>query len=200
MRMPAKVGMNRPGKRDVAPASARWTIWILAGGRSSRMGRDKSRVVLAGRTLLQHVRSAATATGLPVKTIRKDCVPRCGPLGGLVTGLTRARDGWCIFLSCDMPLITPELLADLRQAAIRERRPVFLRTVRGYGFPLALATDDLPALEQLLAAGQFSIQQLARRVGARGLRLPMARSRELLNANTPEDLNRLRSWLCVAPD
>ncbi len=177
------------------PAPSRWTIWILAGGRSSRMGRDKSRIVIAGKTLLQHVRAKAAATGLPVRTIRTDLVPRCGPLGGIVTGLTRARSGWCIFLTCDMPLITPRLLAELRRKATKSGRPVFVHSAKGFGFPLVLRASDLPQVVELIAAGQRSLQQLAQAVGARALRLPTARAGELSNANTPADLVGLRRCL-----
>jgi molybdopterin-guanine dinucleotide biosynthesis protein A len=177
------------------PAPPRWTIWILAGGRSSRMGRDKARIVVAGKTLLQHVRSKAAATGLPVRTIRTDLVSRCGPLGGIVTGLTRARSGWCMFLTCDMPLITPRLIAELRRSATKLGRPVFVRTAKGFGFPLVLRATDLSRVRELIATGQRSLQQLARAVGARALRLPAARRGELSNANTPADLVELRRCL-----
>ena len=55
------------------------------------MGRDKSLVQLGRRTLLQHVRTAARSLGVPVRVIRRDSVPRCGPLGGIYTGLKRTR-------------------------------------------------------------------------------------------------------------
>jgi len=189
---PRRIAVRRSGE-GLAPS--RWTIWILAGGRSSRMGRDKARIVVAGRTLLQHVRAQAAATGKPVRTIRTDLVPRCGPLGGIVTGLTRARSGWCMFLTCDMPLVTPRLLAELRRKAKQSGRPVFVRTAKGYGFPLVLRAGDRSRVGELIAAGQRSLQQLARVVGARALRLPAARRGELSNANTPADLVALRRAL-----
>ena len=42
-------------------------IFILAGGLSSRMGRDKSRICLGRRTMLGHVRAVATQLQLPVR-------------------------------------------------------------------------------------------------------------------------------------
>ncbi len=38
--------------------------WVLAGGRSLRMGRDKAAVVLAGRPLLEHMLEKLGAVGL----------------------------------------------------------------------------------------------------------------------------------------
>lgn len=183
-------------KRTPEPAGGDlWTIWILAGGQSRRMGRDKSRISIAGRTLLQHVRAAALATGLPVRTIRTDAVPRCGPLGGVLTGLRRARVGWALFLSCDMPLVTPRLLEELIRAANAKQRSVFVRTERGFGFPLVLPVNAGVVVERLIAEGQPSLQRLASAVSAVGRTLPAGRQRELSNANTPGELAALRRLL-----
>ena len=183
-------------RRNPEPASGgAWTIWILAGGQSRRMGRDKSRIRVAGKTLLQHVRAAALATGLPVRTIRTDAVPRCGPLGGVLTGLRRARSGWGLFLSCDMPLVTSRLLAELIRVAAAKRRPVFVRTELGFGFPLALPVSAQATIERLIVEGRPSLQRLALAVAAVGRTLPAGRQCELSNANTPEELAALRRLL-----
>lgn len=96
-----------------------WTGAVLAGGRSSRMGRDKASVELNGRTLLQrsidllapHVDDilvigdpAAHADALAL-TIR-DEQPGMGPLGGLVTALQHARHELIVVVACDMPGLT----------------------------------------------------------------------------------------------
>jgi hypothetical protein len=58
-------------------------ICILAGGLSSRMGRNKAALRIGRRTLLGVVRDNARRLDLPVRVIRRDLVPRCGPLGGI---------------------------------------------------------------------------------------------------------------------
>src|SRR5262245_23419835 len=77
--------------QQFVPADLSREVCILAGGLSSRMGRDKSRVRLAGRTLLSCVRAQAEATGWPVRIIRRDLTPMCGPLGGIFTALASTR-------------------------------------------------------------------------------------------------------------
>ncbi len=175
----------------------RWTIWILAGGKSSRMGRDKARIVIAGKPLLRHVRASAAATGLPVRIIRQDAIPSCGPLSGIFTGLQRARSGWCLFLPCDMPLITPRLLGEVMKRVEASGRPVFLRTARGFGFPLALPTSALANVLRVIDSGVPSLQRLAKQLRVVGLELPASRQHELLNANLPADLIRLRTSLAA---
>src|SRR5881394_2977065 len=92
-------------------------ICILAGGLSQRIGRDKARLRLGRRTLLGHVRRAAEAVGLDVRVIRKDLVPRCGPLGGIYTGLITSTHDAEVFLSCDMPFVTPDLIRKVARSA-----------------------------------------------------------------------------------
>jgi molybdopterin-guanine dinucleotide biosynthesis protein A len=74
-------------------------------------------------------------------------------------------------------------------------RPVFLRTARGFGFPLALPVTAAPDLERLITTGRLSVQELAVELGASAMRLPRERRREVANANTPSDLDALRRLL-----
>src|SRR5438034_10314023 len=97
-------------------------ICILAGGRSRRMGRDKTRLRLGSKTMLGHVRAAARATGFPVRIIRRDTLPprrgpsalaglRHGPLAGIYTALKTTQGEFVLFLAADMPFISPKLIA-----------------------------------------------------------------------------------------
>ena len=79
---------------------------ILVGGKSRRMGVDKARLRLGGRTLLARVREHAAQLGFRVRVVRKDLVPPCGPLGGIYTAMKRSRADALLFLSCDMPFVT----------------------------------------------------------------------------------------------
>src|SRR5687768_9364883 len=91
-------------------ASVSCGICILAGGLSTRMGSAKARMRLGRRSLLGHVWRTAEGLGVPVRIIRKDLVPRCGPLGGIYTGLKTSANDAEVFLSCDMPFVTDDLL------------------------------------------------------------------------------------------
>ena len=143
------------------------------------MGRDKARIRLGRRTLLGHVRRAAEATGLPVRVIRKDLVPRCGPLGGIYSGLVTSTHDAEVFLSCDMPFVR----ADLIRRVARSRTPLFVE----HGFPVVVRKDDLDIVEAEMRGGRLSLQNLARRLKAKHLRLRGREARQLVNLNTPED-------------
>lgn len=103
----------------------RFTLAIIAGGQSRRMGRDKAFVELGGSTLIERViqRSANLGQaetilitnkpadyghlGLPMY---RDALPDKGSLGGIYTALVKAKSPAVLVLACDMPFISADLL------------------------------------------------------------------------------------------
>lgn len=108
--------------------------FVLAGGLSSRMGRDKALLDFGGVTLLERisdcVRQAAgnvTVIAPPARyrglglAIEPDCAEGCGPLGGVWTALKTTRADWNLIVACDMPGLTTSLLGELLDAAERSQ-------------------------------------------------------------------------------
>jgi molybdenum cofactor guanylyltransferase len=111
--------------------------FVLAGGLSSRMGRDKALLPYRGKTLIEHVAGivgeALPDTSRPVAIIgdpsrygnlgypvHPDSVPGCGPLGGIYTALKVSTSDWNLLVACDMPMLSPvglRALLDCAQAA-----------------------------------------------------------------------------------
>lgn len=162
-------------------------IAILAGGMSTRMGRDKARLRFGRRTLLGHVRAAAEATGWPVRVVRKDLVPRCGPLGGIYTALKSTRAEAVLFLACDMPFVSEKLLKSVVSKLGRDWPAAFAVTDDGAGFPFAIRADALPVIERQLVDKVYSLQRLAAVLRARRVRVSGVCKHELQNINTPEE-------------
>ena len=115
---------------------------ILAGGLSTRMGRDKSRLLLGQRTMPAHIRATARGLGLKVRVIRRDLVPRCGPLGGIFTALHTSRADAVLFLACDMPFVPASVLERLIQSLGQKRRAVFDQDEGRAGFPFVLHRES----------------------------------------------------------
>jgi molybdopterin-guanine dinucleotide biosynthesis protein A len=156
------------------------------------MGRDKSRIKLAGTTMLSRVRSVAhdfladRAFAARVRIIRKDVVRRCGPLGGIITGLRRSQARAVLLLACDMPLVSPGLLKRMMRASRRGECAVFACQGGRVGLPCLLPRHLLAAVEGQMMSGEFSLQALARKLKARRLHVS-ARRQDLFNVNTPAD-------------
>lgn len=151
------------------------------------MGRDKARLRIGTSTLLTHARRAALAAGLGrVRTLRHDLVPRCGPLGGIITALRTTRADAVLFMACDMPFVTAGLLRRIARSSRRGQRSVAATQTGRSGFPLLLPASTLPAIERQVAGREFSLQRLLTVLAAQHLEIP-ARSAVLFNINTPEE-------------
>ncbi len=99
------------------------TLAILAGGKSKRMGRDKSVLPFQGEALIQRVYKrlsglAAEVIIIAPRTqenlsigirIAEDILPGRGPLGGLYTALSIASNEAVALVACDMPFVSPDL-------------------------------------------------------------------------------------------
>ncbi|MFM1768821.1 MAG: hypothetical protein RJA22_1350 [Verrucomicrobiota bacterium] len=177
------------------PGAGTLVACILAGGRSSRMGRDKARLHLGGRSLLSRIRATALRVTPRVVVIRRDHVPGCGPLGGVHTALLQNPHGPVLFLSCDMPFVSEGWMARIAGEACARDRAVFTCQDGRVGFPFALPASARASVEQQLQSGHHALQGLARRLRARRLRPPQSEGPGLLNINTPTELQAARRGL-----
>jgi len=167
-------------------------VCILAGGLSTRMKRDKSRLRLDQRTMLGHIRAAAKQLNLPVRVIRRDLKPRCGPLGGVYTALKTTRTETVLFLACDMPFVSTALLQRILGNFRPGQSALFVREGGRVGFPFLLRRAALPIVINQLAQAESSLQKLAKVLEAKTIQVPRTMSVELFNINTPADWEKAR--------
>jgi molybdopterin-guanine dinucleotide biosynthesis protein A len=105
--------------------------FILAGGQSSRMGRDKALLEIGGETLLaraarllERLTASVAVVGAQRSNANFDLPfladhwPGAGPLGAIATALMRAKNPWALVLACDMPFVTEDWLAFLCERAM----------------------------------------------------------------------------------
>jgi len=187
--------------------------FILAGGASRRMGIDKAKLLLGSESmvdrqirLLRSFCGSVVIVGPPERfpdvdiQVYEDEIPGQGPLGGLHTGLRRARTEFSLFLSCDMPLMDVRFLRYLCRQAIVSRAPATVPSPGGKGaYPLCmvLRRSVLSTLRASLAMGQNRVGRFLKKVRRRTItRAEFARAgfspRIFYNANTPEDYEKVR--------
>ena len=100
--------------------------WILVGGRSVRMGRDKALLEIDGRPLalrvadqIARVCGPVTLVGDPERyaqlglPVVADEFAGAGPLSGIETALRCAASDWNLVVACDMPALDTTLLESL---------------------------------------------------------------------------------------
>lgn len=195
-------------------AAAPATIAILAGGQSRRMGTDKALLSLAGQPLIERVAHRCQTLGLPLIVIANhaerytgldlpvfpDVIPGKGSMGGIYTALVHSDTPHTLCIACDMPFVSPPLMARLIELAAGydvvipevDGRMQALHAVYGQGcrqtFQEHIQTDRLKII------GAFA--GLAVRIpDAAELRALDPDGRAFLNINTPDDLERVRQWL-----
>jgi molybdopterin-guanine dinucleotide biosynthesis protein A len=117
--------MERPSEKIFAA-----TGFVLTGGRSSRMGRDKALLELQGRPMALRTANLAQSVveevylvgdkethghlGFPVLA---DKVAGRGPLAGIVTALENTQHDWSLLLACDLPFLEGNVLRALLACA-----------------------------------------------------------------------------------
>jgi molybdopterin-guanine dinucleotide biosynthesis protein A len=142
--------------------------FVLAGGRSSRMGAEKALVELAGEPLIVHALRILRGAGLAVwiagarlplasfAPVVPDAEPDRGPLGGICAALACATASRAVFLPVDMPLLPPALVAFLLKEALTEQAVVTVPALNGYAqtFPAVVDRAALPWLHAALESGR----------------------------------------------
>lgn len=189
-------------------------VLVIAGGESSRMGRDKRFLQLGGCTLLEGMLQktarqafaegylcAAAGDGELLQELGcryglelvEDSREAAGPLEGLRGGLARLRADYALAVSGDMPLFRYIVLKPLLAAAQGEL--AIIPVVKGRRQPLAglYHRDILPYVEQALAAGVHKIGAVIERVPHRFVEL--ADCDDFFNVNTPADFRLLEGRL-----
>jgi molybdopterin-guanine dinucleotide biosynthesis protein A len=191
------------------------TAAILAGGRARRLGgRDKSQLVIDGRTILDrqlHVlhriadrvvivaNEPARFAGLGVPVFG-DLVPDAGALGGIYTALALANDP-VLVVACDMPYLTAPFLTRVMGAA-HDVDIVVPRAADGY-HPLCACYGQacVDPIRQRLDAGVLKVLDLFDDVHVRTIDPVEIAAFDpdgllLLNINTPDDLARAERGRC----
>jgi molybdenum cofactor guanylyltransferase len=189
--------------------------FVLAGGRSSRMGRDKAFLEIDGRTLLERtleilrwltddVRIVGPKGKFsPYGTVVEDRYRDRGPLGGIQAALAGTERELNLIVSVDTPFIDPEFLRFLVDKSREAQTLVSLPRVgeRLQTLCAVYRRGFAPYAEQALERGENKIESAIGSltialIGEDDLRKFAFDPRMFENLNTPEDLERARQrWV-----
>ncbi|MDR1353202.1 MAG: molybdenum cofactor guanylyltransferase [Treponema sp.] len=183
---------------------------ILAGGKSSRMGYDKKNLELNGervfgrllaelRSLFGEVLVSSNDNGnsgpFGVPVLRDEIGG--GPLAGIYQGLRRCSSAYLYVTACDMPFISGDYIAYMRELLARESCDVCLaRREDGLYEPFNAfysASCEAPVREALLK-GEYKISMVLDRLRLRVIGAETTRrfggGAMFFNINRAEDLER----------
>lgn len=183
------------------------TGFILAGGRSARMGRDKALLAAGSQTLIEVVirrlrsrmdrvitignaQNIRQLRDLPLDDVLLDLAPGHGPLMGVFTGLMQTETPMNCFVSCDMPWVQGPVLNRLADACRRGARiAASLHPYEGIQpLPLVCHVSACRTVGSLLDRGERSLHTLLSQPGSRLVHIEEPRLwRSFINVNTVED-------------
>jgi molybdenum cofactor guanylyltransferase len=186
--------------------------FILAGGKSTRMGSDKAFVTFGGKTLLAHSLDLARSVTADVRIIGdrakfaefapvvEDIFPGCGPLGGIHAALRSSSADLNLIVAVDMPFLTPDLLRYLIARARNSSATVTVPHCGGGNQPLCAVyrRPFAEAAELALQQGCFKIDALfasesTQVIGEDELKAQGFPGEMFRNLNTLEELGEARS-------
>ena len=174
------------------------SAFILAGGKSSRMGSNKAFLSLGGKMLIEHALRrlkpldcdvfivGPKADFNPFGRVLEDKFVDAGPLAGIHRALERSESSFIVITAIDTPLVTTEFLQSLVVVAKTDpAEAVIAHTASGYQ-PLCgvYRKEFLPAVESALNAGERKVDRV---IFARPHRIVEADDSMFLNVNTPAE-------------
>ncbi|WP_281336420.1 molybdenum cofactor guanylyltransferase [Flavobacterium eburneipallidum] len=184
-----------------------FTGFILAGGKSQRMGTDKGLLLLNGKPFISHVYEAMQPIfGDNIVVVSsneaydafgynriEDLISDKGPVGGLYTALKQSKTKFNLVLSVDIPLITTELV----QWLVDNHDDGYLVTQVQVGdkvSPLVAVYDRAlrTLLGEHLAGNQLKLRDVIAEVTPQTLPIPAKWSEQLQNINTEEDYKKIQ--------
>ena len=192
------------------------TAFILSGGKSSRLGTDKAFLMLDGKPLIQRSLELLDAIFSEVvissnnpeqyisykKNVIEDLIPDHGPLSGIHSALKFSSTEKNFILSCDLPLVSVELINYLCELQVERRILLPRANERIQQLCGIYSKSCLPEVENLLMESsrpnsklKGSVYELTELVDTEIVDVDsfnFYHSNLFLNINTPEDYNYLK--------
>ena len=183
----------------------KYSLLLLAGGKSARMGTSKAELLYEGKTFLQHMVDKAQAVGIEhcyisgytsqqenVRTVW-DIYPSRGPLSGIHATMRTIPTPYCLVLPVDAPKLPVEILEGLLQRHEENQNEKVLIWEHGIRqepliavYPTAMADT----IEELIREHSAPVFRAIDTWGFDSFRMEM-QEEQIININTPELYKKL---------
>jgi molybdopterin-guanine dinucleotide biosynthesis protein A len=181
--------------------------FILAGGKSSRMGTDKSLLSIQNVPLLKRMidlidpfcfNVAVSGQNQEYSVFNVDLIPDlfdgCGPIAGLYSSLKYSSTEWNLIVSVDVPFVNEELISLLLAGAVR-CDCVIPQHESGIEPLIAVYNkSSIPVIEEMIYSGDFKLMNLLTKLNTKYLdcnSLILKYPRIFLNLNRLEDFQSI---------
>lgn len=184
----------------------KYSAYILAGGKSSRMGTDKGLLNLNEETFVKRIENTLklitpdvfVITSNEEYSIQKlnciqDVFPNKGPVGGIHSALNHSDNENIIIVSCDAPLVSIEFWQWLIQEHQKSNSVIIFPVLVENDYPLiGIYTKNLEEIFfQAIQKEQLKLRFLLRQLKCNAVKVPSEFENNLYNINTPEEYQKL---------
>jgi len=185
--------------------------YVLAGGKSSRMGTEKALLELGGRPLIAHAvaklqdicAQVSVLSGNPdlaaYGPLVPDLHPGCGPISGIEAALAHSRFEWNLLMPVDVPFLPAAFLSDWVQRVIAKqdfRGAIFEVGGRPQPGVLLIHGSAKPHISAAIERGEYKLLPALQAAAHSSLlhieRLDAASASWFTNVNTREELEAAR--------
>lgn len=181
------------------------TVFILCGGKSSRMESEKGLVLFQEKPFIEHIIQAILPITDQIKLITaskeydylpyekiEDIIADRGPLGGIYTALSYSETEFNLILSCDIPLISSELLKELISKHTKEAGiTVFASESRIHPLIGIYSKEILPVIKEAIEANELKMMDLLAKIPHQVITIEESENSPLTNINSADELNDL---------
>ena len=182
-------------------------VAILCGGKSSRMQSEKGLVLYQNKPFIEHIIDAVLPISrniqlitnandydyLPYRKI-KDIVTEKGPLGGIYTALVHSESEMNLLLSCDIPLISTEILLELiEKHNANFDVSVFEDANRIHPLIGIYKRTILPVIKKAIENNDLKMMHLLSKVPHQLIPIPEEKRNLFQNINSVAELNELNT-------
>ena len=184
----------------------KYSLLLLAGGKSSRMGKNKAELIYQGKTFMEILISKAEKLGIEKVfvsgyphgredvTVVWDQYPNRGPLGGLHAGMKAMGTPFCLVIPVDAPKLPQYVLEQLivyhetKRGGLTGEREIALLWEHGDRIEPLIAvypTDAASVIEEVIKEKSAPVFRALDHCGYECLRIEIP-EQQVINVNTPE--------------
>ncbi|WP_242135164.1 molybdenum cofactor guanylyltransferase [Aestuariivivens marinum] len=180
---------------------------ILAGGKCSRMGTDKGLLKLNNKPFTQYIIDALKPLVSEILIVSdnlnydvfgykriEDIIKDAGPVSGIYSGLTHSKTDYNLVLSCDIPLISTEVLRLLIEHANDTCEVIQIESY-GKTMPLiALYKKECSNIFlNLLQNGERRLRKAVNKCAVKTIKLDVDNHNVIANINTQQELKDIQN-------
>lgn len=181
------------------------TVFILCGGKSSRMQSEKGLVLFQEKPFIEHIIQAILPITDNIKLITgskeydyleyekiPDLIVDKGPLGGIYTALSHTETEFNLILSCDIPLISTELLQELISKHTKEAEiTVFASESKTHPLIGIYSKSIVPTIKEAIDSNELKMMDLLAKLPHQIINIEESENFHLTNINSADELNDL---------